>query len=142
MKDLKAVLEVAAALAESPAQWWISSGWASTVGRVTASIDIDVVTCEKIGTAVRAMELIVRQIIPHPEDDGQGTLQEWPDGMFLLPVLDHVFRPGDSGRRFNMFGESRIGWIYRRSARARAKCRSVRAVEIPYGPVVLLFKAN
>jgi hypothetical protein len=157
VNDLGAVLEVAAALAKSPAQWWISGGWAIDlhVGRVTREHhDIDVVTMRKDQAAVRGAmpELIVRQIIPHPEGlMNQSTLQEWPDGAFLrLPVHQtNVYRPGESEPMFQlMFGESEGSeWIYRRDPRVR-RAITLLGFEpfwgIPYlaPEIVLLFKAK
>jgi len=159
-RELKPLLEVAEALGNLRAPFYISGGWAIDLhlGRVTRDHhDVDTLIMRRdhllLHKALKQFSL--KKIIPHPDGmpPNRGMIVDWPAGERLeLPVHQiNAYRAGESEPAFQvMLAESSdndLEWIFRRNPEIRMPISRMGFHPLwglPYlaPEIVLLFKAK
>jgi Aminoglycoside-2''-adenylyltransferase len=157
-QEVKALLEVAKAVANLRAPFWFSSGWAIDLhlGRVTRDhhdVDVLILRQDQSGLHAALKAFTLKKIIPRPDGmpPNRGRITEWPEGERLeLPVHQvNAYRAGESDPAFQvMLGDSsRDDWIFRRNPEVRMPLTRIGFYPLwglPYlaPEIVLLFKAK
>jgi hypothetical protein len=156
-REVKALLEVAEAVARLRAPFFFSGGWAIDLhlGRVTREhhdVDVLILRRDQLELQEGLKQFSLRKIIPHPDGiPNGGTIVEWPKGERLeLPVHQiNAYRTGKAEPAFQvMLAESSGGdWIFRRNPDIRlplARMGFCPLWGLPYlaPEIVLLFKAK
>lgn len=123
-KEVKALLEVAAALGNLRAPFFFAGGWAIDLhrGRVTREhhdVDVLVMRLDHLLLHKALKGFTLKKIIPHPDGlINRGTVADWKPGERLeLPVHQiNAYRAHESEAAFQvMLAESRDHeWVYRR----------------------------
>jgi aminoglycoside-2''-adenylyltransferase len=156
-REVKALLEVAEAVANLRAPFYFSGGWAIDLhlGRITRDhhdVDVLILRRDQLELHQALKEFSLKKIIPHPDGiSSRGKIVEWPDDERLeLPVHQiNAYRAGDKEPAFQVMLAESSGndWIFRRNPEIRmplARMGFYPLWGLPYlaPEIVLLFKAK